>query len=302
MSLDADWLLDRAALKKRLILWRGLAVLALIIAGAALSFRADTANRPHIDDLRISGIIGDAPNLVAQIDQETDNRRARALILTIDSPGGSAAGGIALHNALARFAAKKPLVAVMGAEAASAAYMISLPAARIIASPATLTGSIGVILETPDFSTLLGRVGVTETQIVSGPLKGQPSPFAPLTPAGHAYLQGLVNDMFDQFVTLVATARHMPKAQVLKLADGRAYTGRQALALGLIDALGDRHTAIAWLAAHGAPRSLPIVPLRQNREFSWPVHAMLPNWLQPLMDFVFPQHVTLDGLVALWQP
>ncbi len=303
MSLDTDWLLDRAVLKKRLTFWRVIAVLALMGAGAAFSYRQNAAGRPHIDALRIHGIITDDPGLVARIDKAAADKQARALILRIDSPGGSAAGGVAVHDALARLAAKKPLVAVMGAEAASAAYMIALPAARIYASPATLTGSIGVILEAPDFSTLLGKIGVAETQIVSGPLKGQPSPFVPLTPAGHDYLQGLVNDMFDQFVTMVANGRHMTKARVLKLADGRAYTGRQALQLGLIDALGDRHDALAYLDAHGVPANLPIITIGQKkRDFPLLGRAMLPDWLQRLMELVFPQHVTLDGLVSLWQP
>ena len=120
----------------------------------------------------------------------------------------------------------------MGGTAASAAYMISAPATRIFARSATLTGSIGVILETGEVSGLLGKLGITADALISGPLKDQPSVTHPLSPAGRAYLQGVVADLYDQFVTIVATGRHMPADRVRALADGRAYTGRQALGLG----------------------------------------------------------------------
>ena len=165
--------------------------------------------------------------------------------MDIDSPGGSVAGGEALHDAIGRVAAKKPVVAVMGGEAASAGYMIAVPAARIFAREATLTGSIGVLLETGEASGLLGKIGITADAITSGPLKDQPSFTRPLTDQGREVLQALVMDMYDQFVGMVATGRHMDPARVRELADGRAYTGRQALKLGLIDAIGGEREARA---------------------------------------------------------
>ncbi len=131
--------------------------------------------------------------------------------------------------------------------AASAGYMISLPANRIFANESTITGSIGVLLETGEVSGLLGKLGITADTVVSGPLKDQPSFMKPLSPAGREVLQGLVADMYDQFVGMVATGRHMDPDAVRALADGRAYTGRQALKLGLIDAIGDEQDARAWL-------------------------------------------------------
>ena len=123
-----------------------------------------------------------------------------------------------------------------------------MPAARIFARDATLTGSIGVILQTGEVSGLLGKLGVSAEAITSGPLKDQPSFTRPLTPQGREYLRGLVADMYDQFVTMVAIGRHMDPARVRELADGRAYTGRQALALGLVDQIGGEIEARAWLA------------------------------------------------------
>ncbi len=189
----------------------------------------------------------------------------KAVILAVDSPGGSVAGGETLRAALIRVAAKKPVVAVMGGTAASAAYMISLPAVRIFARDSTLTGSIGVILETGEVSGLLGHVGVTAEAITSGPLKDQPSFTRPLTPEGRAYLHGLVDDMYDQFVTMVADGRHMDKARVKTLADGRAYTGRQALALGLVDQIGGEIEARDWLKSEKqVSDTLPVRDVRMG--------------------------------------
>ena len=146
-----------------------------------------------------------------------DNANVKALIVAIDSPGGSVAGGEGLHDAIARVAAKKPVVAVMGGVAASAGYMIAVPAARIFAREATLTGSIGVLLETGEVSGLLKSIGVNAEAITSGPLKDQPSFTRPLSPQGRDVLQGLVMDMYDQFVGMVVSGRHMDDARVREL-------------------------------------------------------------------------------------
>lgn len=129
--------------------------------------------------------------------------------------------------------------------------MVAMPAARIFAREATLTGSIGVLLETGEVSGLLDRVGISAETIVSGPLKDQPSFTHALSPQGREVLQALVMDMHDQFVQMVAAGRHMDAARVRELADGRAYTGRQALRLGLIDAIGGEPEA---RTARGKPR------------------------------------------------
>ena len=147
----------------------------------------------------------------------------------------------------------------MGGVAASAGYMIAVAGDRIFAREATLTGSIGVLLETGEVSGLLGKLGISAEAIVSGPLKDQPSFTRPLSPEGRQVLQGLVMDMYDQFVGMVATGRHMDAARVRTLADGRAYTGRQALNLGLVDAIGGEHDARDWLAKNkGVSADLPV--------------------------------------------
>jgi protease-4 len=206
-----------------------------------------------------------------------------------------------LYRAIAAVAKKKPVVAVMGGLAASAGYMIAMPANRVFASESTITGSIGVLLETGEVSGLLSKLGITADAIVSGPLKDQPSYTRPLTPAGREALQAIVLDMYDQFVGMVAAGRHMDPDAVRALADGRAYTGRQALKLGLIDAIGDEDDARAWLeSAKGVSAKLPV---REISTTNWAGRA-LTSELSPIFDSLWKslisQSVMLDLPAALW--
>jgi protease-4 len=256
---EADLLIDRQRLKRRLNFWRVLAVLAVVAAICAAAVPGWKAGGRHVARVNVTGIITENRKLRDAVLALAKDRSVPAVIVAVDSPGGSVAGGESLHAALVQVAAAKPLVTVMRGTAASAGYMVSLPAERIFAREATLTGSIGVILQTAEFSGLLARLGVSPEAITSGPLKDQPSFTRPLTPQGREYLNGLVQDMYDQFVTMVAAARHMDADAVRKLADGRAYTGRQAKALGLVDEIGGETEARTWLAKqHGVAESIPV--------------------------------------------
>ncbi len=271
MGLEADLLIDRRRLKRRLGWWRAGAILLLVLLAAAWALRGpggrmgeDLAwpfglGAGHVARLEVAGFIADDPKLGEALEKLGKDQAVRALIVAIDSPGGTVAGGEALHAALLRVREAKPVVAVMGSTAASAGYMVALPAERIFAREATVTGSIGVILQSPDFSALLAQLGVRVETIASGPLKDQPSPFRPLTEAGRAWLDRVIADLYDQFVSRVAAGRKMAPEAVRALADGRVLTGRQALEAGLIDAIGGEREARAWLAAErGVPAGLPV--------------------------------------------
>ena len=213
MALEADLLIDRARLKRHLVFWRVFAVCAVVlalIAAGATGRRGVALSRPHIARLSVDGVIADDRALSEGIAGLADNSAVSALIVSIDSPGGSVAGGEALHDAVLAVAARKPVVAVMRGEAASAGYMIAAPAARIFARESTITGSIGVVMETGEVSGLLAKLGVSSTQIVSGPLKGQPDPAQPMQPVTREYLQGIIDDLYGQFVDIVAQGRHLP--------------------------------------------------------------------------------------------
>jgi protease IV len=303
MALDFDILLDRRRLKRRLIVWRTVAVVACIVVvlialrGAGLG----GAGLAHIERLSVNGIITeDRKELDAVRRAGTDNA-VKALIVSINSPGGSVAGGEALYRVISGVAAKKPVVAVMHGLAASAGYMVALPANRIFASESTVTGSIGVLMETGELSGLLGKLGITADALVSGPLKDQPSFTKPLSPAGRDVLQGLVMDMYDQFVGMVATGRHMEADAVRAVADGRAYTGRQALKLGLIDAIGDEQDARVWLETEkGLTKHLPVEDISTA---GW-TDRMLTGEFSPILVSLWKtlvsQSVMLDLPMALW--
>ncbi len=246
--LETDLLLDRRRLKRRLNFWRVAAVLAAVAVVCVLALPGIRGGGRHLARVNVTGIITEDRKLVEAVLALARDRSVPAVIVSIDSPGGSVAGGESLRGALLRVAAAKPVVAVMRGTAASAGYMVALPATRIFAREATLTGSIGVILQTGEVSGLLARLGISAEAVTSGPLKDQPSLTRSLTPQGRAYLNGLVADMYDQFVGMVAEGRHMDADAVRKLADGRAYTGRQAQKLGLVDEIGGEIEAREWLA------------------------------------------------------
>ncbi len=305
MSVETDLLLDRRRLKRRLTVWRLVAIAAVALSVGAWAGRAGPGlPHAHVARLSVSGIITSDRKLIERVDDLATNSSVRAVLVAIDSPGGSVSGGEALHDALVRVASKKPVVAVMGGTAASAGYMIAMPAARVFASEATLTGSIGVILQTGEISGLLGKLGIDATSITSGPLKDQPSLTRPLTEQGRTVLQGLVTDLYEQFVAMVAEGRHMTAEQVRPLADGRAYTGRQALGLGLIDEIGGETQARAWLAANRqVAADLPIEDVRPPRDLAERLAgASLGSILESSLKSLFPQYVSLDGAWAVWQP
>ena len=299
MSLETDLILDRRRLKRRLNLWRVLAVAAGTAALIAIvTPRASGGLGRHVARINVTGVITEDRKLIESVVALAKDRNVPAVIVSIDSPGGSVAGGESLRAALLRVAAAKPVVAVMRGTAASAGYMVALPAARIFARDATLTGSIGVILQTGEVSGLLGRLGLSAEAITSGPLKDQPSFTRGLTAQGRDYLNGLVGDMYDQFVGMVADARHMDAAQVRGLADGRAYTGRQAQKLGLVDEIGGEIEAREWLARErGIPVSVPAEDLKPGGLYDRTLGASLSGLYQSALAGVSMP----GGAWAIWQ-
>ncbi len=284
---------------RRLNLWRVAAVVAGVVAVAALVVpRAGGGLGRHVARVNVTGVITEDRKLIESVVALAKDKSVPAVIVSIDSPGGSVAGGESLRAALLRVAAAKPVVAVMRGTAASAGYMVALPAARIFARDATLTGSIGVILQTGEVSGLLGRLGLSAEAITSGPLKDQPSLTRELTSQGREYLHGLVGDMFDQFVSMVAEARHMDKEQVRGLADGRAYTGRQAQKLGLVDEIGGEIEAREWLARErGVAVSVPAFDVKPGDLYERTVGATLSGLVRSALSGV----AAPSGVWAIWQ-
>ncbi len=304
MSLEVDLILDRRRLKRRLLLWRVVAVVAVLVAALVVVRPGKvTGGGDYVARVSVDGMMLSDRKTVKALTEVLDDKHAKALVLAINSPGGSVTVGETLHALVARVAEKKPVVAVMGGTAASAGFMIAMPAQRIFARESTLTGSIGVLLQTGEISGLLKMLGITDETLVSGPLKNQPGLTRPMSEKGREVLQGIVDDLYDQFVAIVAKGRSMEPARVRELADGRAYTGRQALKLGLIDAIGGEKEARGWLAANKAvPEALDIRDVKpeslRDRLFADDAEGFFGGLMKTLLS----QSVSLDGGWALWQP
>ena len=266
MPLEADLLIDRRRLKRRLAFWRAATVLLLAAGAVFAAVRGAGVALPgaaHLSRLTVEGVIGDDPKVAEALERVRKDPTNRGLIVAIDSPGGSVGGGEALYTALNRVRHEgKPVVAVLRGTAASAGYMTALGTDRIFAREGTVTASIGVLLQSFDASELLARVGVRPDVLASGPLKAQPNPFQPLSPEGRESVMRLITDLHDQFVAKVVAGRGLDEAAVRAVADGRILTGRQALEKKLVDAIGGEPEARAWLAAtHNVSTDLPVEEL-----------------------------------------
>ena len=194
------------------------------------------------------------------LERATNDQGLKAVVLRIDSPGGSPAASQELNNQLKRLRESgKKVVVSCGDTAASGGYYVAVAADKIVADPSTLTGSIGVISTVPNLQDLYGKIGYKEQVFKSGPHKDMLSPSRPITPEEAAIMQGIIDDTYGQFVQAVAQGRNLPEDQVRKLADGRVYTGAQAKQLGLVDELGGLHEAVALagrLAGIASPQAV----------------------------------------------
>jgi protease IV len=300
MALDADYLVDRSRLKRRLALWRTAAILvAVLLVGAAVGEFSGFVSRSYIARLDVDNVIVNDVERLQSLEDAAENPDIKALMVRIDSPGGTVVGGEALYRTLLKVGEKKPVVAVMGDLATSAGYMIAIAAEHIVAREGTITGSIGVLFQAAEITDLLEKIGVSVAAIKSGPLKAEPSPFEKMSPEVRQATQQLVDDMFAMFVGMVASQRRMTRPQVLALADGRVFTGGMALKNGLIDAIGGEHEALLWLAEKkGIDPDLPVRKLRVDRE----ADGLLGEIATMARKTVFSERLTLDGLVSVWHP
>lgn len=301
MSLETDSLIDRRRLKRRLNTWRVIAILALLGAVIVVLSRTMHApwQKPFVARFDVNGLISEDRERDETLADIAKDATIRALIVHINSPGGTVVGGENLYRELRQVAARKPVVAVMGTLATSGGYMTALGADHIVARSGTITGSIGVILQTTDVTGLLEKLGISAEAIKSAPLKAVPSPLEPLTEEGREATRDVVMDMYNLFVDMVTERRQLPRETVLKLADGRIYSGRQAAANKLIDGLGGENEAREWLASeHEIPLSTPVVEIRVERE-----RQGLLGMVESIVGkALFSERLTLDGLVSLWHP
>ncbi|MEM6762708.1 MAG: signal peptide peptidase SppA [Pseudomonadota bacterium] len=309
MALDVDAVIDRRRLSRRLTFWRAVAVLAVLGAMIAYAATQISITGKHVARLAVQGaILSDRP-LIELIERLKKNSDVAGVVVAIDSPGGTSVGGERLYNALRDLDGTKPVVAHINTVGASAAYMTALASDHIVAHRTSLTGSIGVLIQYGEASELLKNIGVAVSKVDSGPLKAEPNPFEPASPAAIAALQSVVDDTYDWFLSLVVDRRKLAEADARRLADGRIFTGHQALEDGLIDEIGGEKVAIAWLqSARNVPRDLPVKTYRPTRRddrslFTRMGERVIDRLLAQIgiqIPSEFPMG-SVDGLWSIWQ-
>jgi protease-4 len=304
MPMDADSLIDRLRLKRQVRFWRLLTIVAAILTLLALAGRhsgvGELKKSDYIARLQVKGMILNDLKRDALLNEVKDSERIKALIVHIDSPGGTAVGGERLYKTLEEISATKPVVAVMNTMATSAAYMTALAADRIYAHEGTVTGSIGVIMQLVRITELAEKLGIEPVSYKSGPLKAEPSPLEAPSKLADQAAEALVGSFFEYFKKLVKDQRQLDKNTLAFVTDGRVFTGAQAIEHQLVDAIGSEDDAVAWLESEkGLESSLPIRDIEVEREPSeWVKNAFgsFLGWVPDSTTF------SASGLLAIWQP
>ena len=322
MSLDADLIVDRRRMRRKLTFWRVLAifiaVVAIVAVTATVARRGDagiTAGGNYVARVKITGLIRNDQERVDSLERLAKSRSAKAVIVRIDSPGGTTAGSEQLHTALKNIAAAKPLVVVVDGLAASGGYIAAMSADHIVAQETSLVGSIGVLFQYPNVSDLLKTIGVKVEEVKSSPLKAAPNGFEPTSPEARAAIEALVKDSYAWFRGMVKDRRKMDDAMLDQVTDGRVFTGRQGVALKLVDQLGNEKTAVAWLEKEKSLKAdTPVRDWQLKPRFS--DLSMLHLATAVVLDAVglgsiaqrfegsvlAMERLNLDGLLALWHP
>jgi protease-4 len=309
---------ERRRIRRKLSFWRvfsllfiaaSIVLLWLLANGGQLSSPTES---DHVARITISGLIQDDTELLDRLDRIAKQSSAKALIVSISSPGGTTYGGEKIYKAIRKVAEKKPVVSDVRTLAASAGYMIAIAGDQIVAGDTSITGSIGVIFQYPQVKTLLDKIGVSLEEIKSSPLKAEPSPFHNASEEAKSVMREMVMDSYDWFVTLVAERRKLSKAEALSVSDGRVFTGRMALKAKLVDTIGGMEEIRTFLETRKVGKDLPVVDwvapktgapfllggmLRQMLQWSGLSWLDQSNSLGYLND----DKLLLDGMVSVWQ-
>jgi len=319
MSFDTDAMVDRRRLRRKVTLWRVLTFVAVVAAILFATSRAGPdsgllGRGDHIARVTVDGFISDDRKQQEMLKEIAESDDVKALILSINSPGGTTTGSEALFLSLREVAHNKPVVAVMGTLAASGGYIAAIGADWIVARGNTITGSIGVIFQWAQVRELLDKWGIEFKEVKSAPLKAEPSPFTETSPEARAVMEAMIADSYKWFVDLVADRRGLSERRARILGDGRVYTGRQALEVELIDAIGGEDEAIGWLEReHSLDADMKVIewrPKREDRDFGLVSGTVAlvervfgsktAKMLQIITNYGASGPGRLDGLQSVW--
>ncbi len=249
----------------------GAVFFGILLFSAALSGKRAAASLSVVGGSRVAlvkieGLLLGSEDVVEELRNHAEDSSIKAIVIRIDSPGGGVVPSQEIYNAVkaARREGKKVVVS-MGSVAASGGYYIAAAADKIVANPGTLTGSIGVKMEFPNFEKLLEKIGVKGMVVKAGEFKDVGSPYRDMTPQEQKLLQNVIDDVHDQFIKAVAEGRGLPEADVRAIADGRIFTGQQALALKLVDKLGDLEDSIQTAGSMAGIKGKPTVVEKRKK-------------------------------------
>lgn len=308
----ADDIIDRRRLRRKLTFWRVATVFVLLAGLFAIAFASMSSNefgaksRPHVAKIRIGGTIGMDEKLIDMLDKAGETDAVKGVILSINSPGGTTTGGEAIYDAVRKLADKKPVAAEVETLAASAGYMIAAAADHIVARKTSIVGSIGVLIQYPNFADLLDNVGIDVQSIKSTPLKAEPGMFDTPPPGAEAMMRRMIMDSYAWFKDLVQERRGLTDAEIAAVADGSVFTGRQAVKNKLIDAVGGEEAAREWLTSEGVAEELDVVEWKKEEPAAGLLSsAAIARWLgfdlsQNTALEALQQRLFLDGLISVW--
>lgn len=316
MTAEIDTVLDRRRLRRRLALWRALAVaaiVAIVFAWGASSGDWSGLGSKQIARVSITGTITEDRDQLELLKKIADSEKASALLVFVNSPGGTTTGGEALFAALRDVSKKKPVVAQFGTVAASAGYIVGLAADHIVARGNTITGSVGVLIQWPEVSQMLDKLGIKFNEIKSGNLKAVPSPFEPLNQEGQKVTQDMIDEGFRWFLGLVEERRGIKADQIPGLRQGRIFTGREAAQLKLVDSIGGEDEAVEWLRRErNIDSNLKVVDWKPEDGKSWGLFSSLGAAAASFFDHTSLGQMLgrtpavaglgLDGLASVWHP
>jgi protease-4 len=251
--------------KKVFFIILGLFLLLIVVSILLVMLQKTIPIGDRVALIRIEGVITDSRETTEELKEYVKNPSIKAIVLRVDSPGGAVAPSQEIYEEVRKAVAKKKVLVSMGSVAASGGYYIASPATRIIANPGTLTGSIGVIMEIPNIEGLMNKLGIKTEVVKSGKHKDIASMFRGIGKEEREILQGVLDNVHTQFIKAVAEGRKMLPSDVEKIADGRVFTGEQALKAGLIDELGNLEDTVQAAAKLSGIKGEPVIVSKKER-------------------------------------
>lgn len=319
MTSETETVLDRRRMRRRLTTWRGIALAALALAIGAFAFSGakmgSLSGEKQIARISITGTITEDRDQLRMLKKIAEAEHVAALLVYINSPGGTTTGGEALFGALREVAEKKPVVGQFGTVAASAGYITGLATDHIVARGNTITGSVGVLVQWPQVTELLDKIGVKVNTVRSGLLKARPSPVEETTPEALEVTEAMIQESFQWFLALVAERRKLDPDSVPGLKTGRIFSGRMAKDLKLVDEIGGEPEAIRYLETkRDVPADLEVVDWKPADDSGFGLFGANGGWVSALFGGA-AEPITallsrsgplatlgLDGLVSVWHP